>query len=56
VNRDVYIAMIVAAILPVAAAPSTSGATLCGLMLAAGLVGLVVDRPRLPRARVVDRR
>ncbi|HEY1552394.1 MAG TPA: hypothetical protein VGG28_31420 [Kofleriaceae bacterium] len=55
-NRDVYIALIVAAILPLIAAPTSSGGTLCGLMLAAGVAGLVVDRPRVPRARVIDRR
>ena len=59
-NRDVYIAMIIIGLLPVIGAaligPFGSGATLCALMVGGGLVGLLADRPRLPRARIVDRR
>ncbi|HEX4453552.1 MAG TPA: hypothetical protein VH143_21925 [Kofleriaceae bacterium] len=56
-NRDVYFALIIIGLVPVigaalAGGPFGSGATLCLLVVGIGLVGLVTDRPRVPRARV----
>ena len=62
VNRDVYLALIIIGIVPVIGALAHGGAigsgvTLCVLMVAAGLVGLVTEaRPALPRARSIKRR
>jgi hypothetical protein len=59
VNRDVYLALIIGGLLPVIGRHGGavgSGVTLCILMIVAGLVGLVADRRRLPRARSVKRR
>jgi hypothetical protein len=62
VNRDVYFALIVIGLIPVIAAVLIggtfgSGATLSLLMVAGGIAGLVAElRPRVPRARIVDRR
>ena len=60
-NRDVYLALIIAGLLPAIGAwlhggAVGSGVTLCLLMIAGGIVGLVVERPRVPRARALKRR
>ena len=61
-NRDVYLASILVGALPVIGAligggSIGSGATLCMLLIAAGVIGLVGEaRSQLPRARTVKRR
>ena len=61
-NRDVYLASIIVGALPVIGAlihggSIGSGVTLCMLLIAAGLVGLVAEaRSHLPRAHTVKRR
>jgi hypothetical protein len=62
VNRDVYLASILVGALPVIGAlvgggSIGSGTTLCMLMVAAGVIGVVTEtRAQLPRAQTVKRR